>query len=215
MGEVLRLTVVLGRLPPLAVVQLHPIVLSIFDLARSLESLSEQITQVVVIWSILESKVADVAEVLVELLWEAIAQLGNWRRLLLVSDLLVLLLVGRSLESLPRKTSAKEVHENVAERLEIVTAGLLASEMGVDGHITSSAGKRLSLAIWDVLLGLWIAVLLGHAEVNGVDNIGCLGPWLADQEVVWLDIAVDEVFLVDSLDSGQLGSVSFVRLRVS
>lgn len=175
MGEVLRLTVVLGRLPALAVVELHPVIFSILDIASALESLCKQVTKVVVIWGILESKVADVAEVLVELLWEAIAEFGNWRSLLLLSNLLVLLLVGRSLESLPWQTSAKEVHEDVAESLEIVTARLLTAEMGVDRHVASGSGKRLSLAIWDVLLGLWVAVLLGHAEVNGVDDISRLG----------------------------------------
>ena len=204
MGEVLRLTVVLGRLPPLAIVKLHPVILSILDLASALESLSEQVAKVVVIWGILKSKVADVAEVLVKLLWEAIAQLGNWGSLLLFSDLLVFLLVGCSLESLPWETSAEKVHEDVAEGLEIVTAGLLTSEMGVDRHITSSSGERLSLTIRDVLFGLWVAVLLGHAKVNGVDDISRLGPCSADKEVVWLDIAVDEVLLVDSLDSRQL-----------
>lgn len=210
MGEVLGLTVVLGSLPALAVVELHPIILSILNLAGALESLGEEVAKIVVIWSILESKVADVAEVLVELLWEAIAKLGNWRRLLLLSDLLVLLLVGRSLQSLPWKASTEKVHEDVSESLEIIATRLLASEMGVDGHVTRSSGKGLSFAIWDVLLGLWVAVLLSHAEVNGVDDISRLGAWSADQEVVWLDISVNEVFLVDGLDSGQLWCVSLL-----
>ena len=206
----LGLTVVLGSLPALAVVELHPIIFSILNLAGALESLGEEVAKVVVIWSILKSKVADVAEILVELLWETVAKLGDWRRLLLLSDLLVLLLVGRSLQSLPWKTSTEEVHEDVSERLEIIAARLLASEMGVDGHVTRSSGKGLSLAIGDVLLGLWVAVLLGHAEVNGVDDIGRLRAWSADQKVVWLDISVDEVLLVDSLDSGQLWLVSLL-----
>lgn len=206
----LGLTVVLGSLPAFAVVELHPIIFSILNLAGALESLGEEVAKVVVIWSILKSKVANVAEVLVELLWETVAKLGDWRRLLLLSDLLVLLLVGRSLQSLPWKTSTEEVHEDVSERLEIIAARLLASEMGVDRHVTRSSGKGLSLAIWDVLLGLWVAVLLGHAEVNGVDDISRLGAWSADQKVIWLDIPVDEVLLVDSLDSGQLWRVSLL-----
>ena len=210
----LGLTVVLGSLPALAVVELHPIILSILNLASALESLSEEVAKVVVIWSILKSKVADVAEVLVELLREAVAKLGDWRRLLLLSDLLVLLLVGRSLQSLPWETSAEEVHEDVSERLEIIATRLLASEMGVDGHITCSSGKRLSLAIWDVLLGLWVAVLLGHAEINCVDDISGLGAWSADQEVVWLDISVNEVLLVNGLNSGQLCCVSLLSRAI-
>ena len=206
----LGLTVMLGSLPALAVVELHPIILSILNLAGALESLGEEVAKVVVIWSILKSKVPDIAEVLVEFLWETIAKLGDWRRLLLLSDLLILLLVGRSLQSLPWETSPEEIHEDVSERLEIIATRLLASKMGVDGHVTRSSGKRLSLAIWNVLLSLWVAVLLGHAEVNGVNNISRLGAWSADQEVVWLDISVNEVLLVDGLDSGQLWCVSFL-----
>lgn len=41
--------------------------------------------------------------------------------LLLLTDLLVLLLVGGSLQTLPGKTAAQEVHENMTEGLEIIT----------------------------------------------------------------------------------------------
>jgi hypothetical protein len=54
-----------------------------------------------------------------------------------------------------------------------------------------------------MLLGLWITVLLRHAEVDDVDDIGGLGTWAANEEVVWLDVAVDEVLLVDGLHAGQ------------
>jgi hypothetical protein len=55
-------------LPTLAVVQLHPIVFSIFDFAAVLEGLSEQIPQEVVIGCIFETKVSHIGEVLVELI---------------------------------------------------------------------------------------------------------------------------------------------------
>jgi len=53
--------------PTLAVVQLHPIVLTVLNLSAVLQCLGEQITQEVVVRGVLESKVADVAQVLVEL----------------------------------------------------------------------------------------------------------------------------------------------------
>lgn len=66
--------VVMGRmlgngLPALTIVELHPIILAILHLAAVLESLCEQVTKKVVVGSILKAKVADVAEVLVELVW--------------------------------------------------------------------------------------------------------------------------------------------------
>ena len=44
-----------------------------------------------------------------------------------------------------------------------------------------------------MLLGLWVTVLLGHAEVDQMDVVcvGLAGP--TDQEVVRLDVTVDQV----------------------
>ena len=47
-------------LPALAIVQLHPIVFAVLNLARVLESLSEKFSEVIVIWSILKPEVPDV-----------------------------------------------------------------------------------------------------------------------------------------------------------
>lgn len=47
--------------------------------------------------------------------------------------------------------------------------------MRVDTHVASSARQGLALAVRDVLLGLGIAVLLGHTEINHVDDVGSLG----------------------------------------
>ena len=54
------------------------------------------------------------------------------------------------------------------------------------------------------MLRLGITVLLRHAKVNDVDDIGGLGSGAADQEVVGFDVSVDQVLLVDSLDARQL-----------
>jgi hypothetical protein len=211
----------LHNLPALAVVQLHPVVLAVFDLASALERLGEQLTQVVVVGGVLKTKVADVAKVLVELLCselalmiserimkrtrEGVAEILDGRGLLLLANLLVLLLVGSRLKALPWQSTTEEVHENVTEGLEIVSAGLLASQVGVDTHVTSSTRKRLALPVRDVLLRLGITVLLGHTEVDNVDHVGALGARAPDEEVVGLDVPIDEVLLVDGLDSRQLG----------
>ena len=132
---------------------------------------------------------------------EAITQVLDGSSLLLLANLLVLLLVGRSLEALPWQSAAEEVHEDVSERLEIIATRLLASKMCVDTHVSSSSRQRLALSVRDVLLGLGVTVLLGHAKVDHVDDVGALGAGTTNEEVVGLDVTVDEVLLVDGLDA--------------
>lgn len=62
--------VLLHGLPALAVVQLHPIVLAVLNLATVLQCLGEEVAQVVVVGCVLEAKVANVRKVLVEFLCE-------------------------------------------------------------------------------------------------------------------------------------------------
>ena len=210
----------LEDLPALSIVQLHPVILAILDFASALKSLCEKFAQVVVVRGVLEAEVADVAKVFVELLcallaygkicerggltWEAIAQILDWRSLLLLSDLLVFLLVCSSLEALPWQPSTQEVHENVTESFKVVPTGLLASKMSIDTHVTSCTRQGLALPVGNVLLGLGIAILLCHTEIDDVDHIGTLGARSTDEEVVGLDIAVDQVLLVDGLHPRQL-----------
>lgn len=128
------------HVPALAVVELHPVVLAILDLASVLQCLSEEIAEVVVVWSVFKAKVADIRKVLVELFWEAITEVLDGSGLLLLANLLVLLLVGRRLETLPGEAAAEEVHEDVAESFEIVAARLFSAKVGVDTHVTGGTG---------------------------------------------------------------------------
>lgn len=79
--------------PTSTVVQLHPVVLPIFNFPCVLQGLSEEVSQIVIIGSVLETEVANVGQILVEFIWIAIAEIFNRSRLLLFSDFLVLLLV--------------------------------------------------------------------------------------------------------------------------
>ena len=197
---------VLPRVPPLSRLRGHlvPVVLAVLDAAGVVQRLGEEVTQVIVVGRVLEAEVADVREVLVELVWEALAEVLDGGRLLLLADLLVLLLVRRGLEALPGETAPEEVHEDVTQRLEVVPPRLLAAEVGVDAHVPGGSGQRLPLAVGDVLLRLGVAVLLGHSKVDDVDDVGDLGLGAADEEVVGLDVAVDEVLFVDRLDPREL-----------
>lgn len=135
---------------------------------------------------------------------ETITQILDRSGLLLLANLLILLLVGSSLQTLPRQTAAKEIHEYVAEGLQIISPRLFATKVGVDTHVTCRTRQRLAFSVGNVLLRLGITVLLRHAEVDDVDDIGSLGARATNQEVVRLDVTVDEVLLVDSLDARQL-----------
>jgi len=75
--------------------------------------------------------------------------------------------------------------------------------MGVDTHVTGGAGEGFAFTIGDVLLRPRVSVLLGHAKVDDVDDVGGLGAGSANQEVVGLDITVNEVLIVNSLDPGE------------
>lgn len=48
-----------------------------------------------------------------------------------------------------------------------------------------------------------IAILLGHAEINNVDDIGSLSTGSANQEVIWLYVAVDEILFMNGLHPRQ------------
>lgn len=71
--------------------------------------------------------------------WEAVAQIFDGGRLLLLADLFVLLLVRRRLETLPWETSSQEIHEDVTQRLQVVSPRLLSAQVRVDTHIPSGA----------------------------------------------------------------------------
>ena len=92
----------------------------------------------------------------------------------------------------------------MTQGLQVVPTRLFASKMGVDTHVTRRTGKRLALPVRDVLLRLGVTVLLGHTEVHDVNNISTLRAWSANEEVIRLDIAINEVLLMNGLNPRQL-----------
>lgn len=135
--------VVLHGVPSLSRIlrNFHPVILAVLNIASVLEGLSEELAEVVVVRGIFETEVANISQVLAELLGEALAKILDGGCLLLLANLLVLLLVSSSLETLPRKAATEEVEENMTKRLEIVTSRLLATKMGIDTHIASGSGQ--------------------------------------------------------------------------
>lgn len=55
--------------PPAAVVELHPVILSILDFACVLKGLGKEVSEVVVVRSVFETEVADIGKVLRKFLY--------------------------------------------------------------------------------------------------------------------------------------------------
>lgn len=66
------------------------------------------------------------------------------------------------------------------QRLQVVPTRLFPSEMSVDGHVPGSTGQRFTFAIWDMSFSLGVTVVLCHAEIYDVNDIGVLRPGNAD-----------------------------------
>lgn len=163
------------------------------------EEVAEELAEVRVVGLVVEAKRTAVVEVDGELVGESTAEDVGGSGHLLLHDAVVLLLLGGSLQSLPRELATEEVHEDVTERLEVVTTGLLDTKVGVDRGVTGSSGEVLVLTVGDVQVRLGVTVLLGETKVDHVDLVSALAD--AHQEVVGLDVTVNEVARVNVLDA--------------
>ena len=150
----------------------------------------------------LELERAAVGEILGKLGGAALAEGGDGNGLLLLHNELVLLGGRLGLEALPREAALEEVDEDVADGLEVVTAGLLDAKMVVDGGVTGGTGQGAALALGDVLQGAGMAVPLGQTKVDAVDEVAGPAASVGD-EVGGLDVTVDEVAGVHQLDALQ------------
>lgn len=76
--------------------------------------------------------------------------------------------------------------------------------MCIDAHVPSCARKTLSFSIGDMLLCLGISVLLCHAKVNEIHHVGMGCARSANEEIVWFDVSVDQVVLMNAFYSCNL-----------
>ena len=53
-----------------------------------------------------------------------------------------------------------------------------------------------------MLLCFRVSVLFSHSEINDMNDIGGFGTGTTNEEVVGFDVSVDQVTVVDGLDSG-------------
>ena len=80
------------------------------------------------------------------------------------------MLLGVCFESLPGETATNEIHEDVSERFEIVASALFNANVGVDAGVPCGPRQVFVFAVWNVLVGAWIAVLFGETEIDNVDH---------------------------------------------
>lgn len=164
------------------------------------EEIAEDLAEVGVVGLVVEAKGAGVVEVDSELVGESTAEdLGGGGHLLL-HDTVVLLLLSSSLQTLPGEGTTAEVEHDVAERLHVITARLLNTQVSVDTGVTGSTSKVLVLTVGDVEVSLRVTVLLRETEINDIDLVSALAD--THQEVVGLDVTVDEGLGVDVFNSG-------------
>lgn len=53
-----------------------------------------------------------------------------------------------------------------------------------------------------MLLCFRVSVLFGHSEINDMNDIGGFSTGTTNEEVVGFDVSVDQVTVMDGLDSG-------------
>lgn len=159
------------------------------------EEVAEQLAKVRIVGLVVEAKGTGVVQKDAKLVGEAATEEVSGGRHLLLHDAVVLLLLGRGLEALPGKRTAEEVHKDVGEGLQVITTGLLDTQMRIDGGVASSTSQILVLPVWNVEMGLGVPVLLRKTKIDNVDLVSTLAN--AHKEVVGLDVTMDEVARVD------------------
>lgn len=78
--------------------------------------------------------------------------------------------------------------------------------MSVDACITSRSGEVFALTERNVL-PVRVLVALGETEVDDEDIV-LVGVVSADQEVVWLDVSMNNPFLMNLLDALDLSKIT-------
>ena len=101
------------------------------DQAQWRANTSEQLPQIVVVRGLEEVQSSDVSEIGGKFFWVTLAQDLDRSGSFGVSDLLVSFLQSVRLQSLPREVPAQEVHEHVAQSLQVITSALLFTQVSI------------------------------------------------------------------------------------
>ena len=120
----------------------------------------------------------------------------QWPLYLLLTDPLVLLLLVSSAQALPRKLRDVEVHQHVAQTLQVVAPTLFYPLVRVDARVPRCSRQILPLLVWYVLSHR-ISILLCQTKV---DDIALVVETVdAHQKVIRFNVSVDKVAAVHEL----------------
>ena len=81
-------------------------------------------------------------------------------------------------------TDLYKVHEDVPEALHVISPALLDPKVSVDAGVPGGACEVLVFPVGDVLVSAGVAVLLGQAEVDDVDEVSFLAETPEKQSAV-------------------------------
>ena len=98
---------------------------------------------------------------------------------------------------MPWEFPSKEVHEDIAQALQVVPSTLFDAQVGVDGGIAGRPCQVFVLPVRNVIPTFRVSIPLGQPKVNDIHIVLSLA--YADEEVVWLDVSVEEQPGVDVL----------------
>jgi hypothetical protein len=171
-------------------------------IALANEKITEKLAKVRVVGLVVETKGAGVIEEDSKFVGIASAEEIGGGGHFLLHDAIIFLLLSSSLEPLPRKGTAEEVHEHVSQGFEIIATSLFDAQMGVDGCVPRRSGQVLIFPVRDVKMGFRVPEFLRETEIDDVDLITTFAD--SHEEVVGLDVPVNEVSRMDVLDTGDL-----------
>lgn len=78
--------------------------------------------------------------------------------------------------------------------------------MSINTHVPSRTTQGLSLSIRNMLFRLGVPILFRHSKINDMDDVGRFSRGTTDEEIIRFDISVNQVLLMNRLNSGQLKS---------
>ena len=159
----------------------------------------EKPDDVAIIRILSEAEASTIVHEFLELLRLVFAKLLDLDLLLLLLDVGVLLSLGSTWEALPWESTHEEIEEHVTDCLQVVSSGLLVSDVSVDGGVSSGTSQVLAVSEGDVLT-IGALVALSQSKINDVDSVfGLLSA--SNQKVVGFDISMNDSLFVHDLNS--------------
>ena len=111
----------------------------------------EQSDDVAIVWVLGETETSAVVHEFLEFFWLILAELLDFDLLLLLLDVGVLLCLGSTWEALPWESTLQEIEKHVTDCLQVVSSGLLVSNMGINRSVSCGTCQVLAIPEGDVL----------------------------------------------------------------